>query len=523
MIDQSNLAFLSGGGEAGSLIRSIDWSKTAVGSIESWPSSLRTAIRLLLDCKLPMYIAWGPEHTQFYNDAYRPILGNKHPKALGSTAPETWEEIWPTIGPMWDEVWKGQSIGFDGFKLTIERYGYPEDVYFNFSYSPVPDDEGKPAGILVTFAETTNIVLHQQKLEAAYAEAETHRKILHEFYMQSPLPMVILEGPDHVFTMVNPPYAKLFKGVAVGKKVIDSFSEEKVYPFVEILNDVYQKGIPYIGKEVFFQDLWLDFGYYPFKNHEGKIIGIFAIVHDVTPKTQTRIQIENAINEMELEKELRESFVNTLTHDLRIPLTAAKTSAQMIGRFNISPEKQTVLAGRIVDSLNRANQMIENLLDANRIKAGVNLELVRSEVGLNSLLQETLVDLETVYGNRFNLITNDHVVNGIWHAESLKRIIENLCTNAIKYGDVRTPVTITINKENRDVSISVHNEGNPISPEDQSKLFEPFRRIESTQAMARGWGLGLTLVKGLTEANGGKVSVKSCPKEGTVFTVHLQT
>jgi signal transduction histidine kinase/CheY-like chemotaxis protein/PAS domain-containing protein len=119
---------------------------------------------MLLECKLPMYLAWGPKLVQFYNDAYRPILGDKHPAALGASTPECWSEIWPTIGPMWQQVLAGEAIGFDDFKLTIQRFGYPEDCYFNFSYSPVRDDDGEVQGVLVTFAETTRRVLSERRL-----------------------------------------------------------------------------------------------------------------------------------------------------------------------------------------------------------------------------------------------------------------------------------------------------------------------------------------------------------------------
>jgi signal transduction histidine kinase/ActR/RegA family two-component response regulator len=145
------------------LARRLDWENTPVGPIEKWPHSLKSTVRILLDCRLPMYLAWGRDHTQFYNDAYRPILGNKHPEALGNDARRTWPEIWDTIGPMWENVWRGESIGSEDFKLTINRYGYSEDCYFSFSYSPVPDDAGNIAGVLVTFAETTQIVLAERR------------------------------------------------------------------------------------------------------------------------------------------------------------------------------------------------------------------------------------------------------------------------------------------------------------------------------------------------------------------------
>ena len=147
----------------GRLIREFDWERTALGPPQRWPASLRHAVSTLLACRLPMYVAWGPQLLQFYNDAYRPILGDKHP-ALGASTRETWREIWPRIEPMWDQVLAGESFGFEDFLLTIERYGYPEDCYFNFSYSPVRDDEGRVAGVLVTYAETTRQVRSERRL-----------------------------------------------------------------------------------------------------------------------------------------------------------------------------------------------------------------------------------------------------------------------------------------------------------------------------------------------------------------------
>ncbi|MBA4108276.1 MAG: hypothetical protein C0487_01605 [Leptothrix sp. (in: Bacteria)] len=140
------------------------WEKSPLGPVDQWPQSLKTTVSTLLECQLPMYLAWGPDFIQFYNDAYRPILGHKDQDALGNFAPVIWSEIWPTIRPMWQEILAGKSIGFDDFKLTIERFGYPEDCYFNFSYSPVRDDEGHAQGVLVTFAETTKRVLAERRL-----------------------------------------------------------------------------------------------------------------------------------------------------------------------------------------------------------------------------------------------------------------------------------------------------------------------------------------------------------------------
>ncbi|UUZ74444.1 hypothetical protein LP414_18420 [Polaromonas sp. P1(28)-13] len=142
-------------------VRAFDWANTPVGPMENWPISLRTAVATMLECQIPMYIAWGEEFIQFYNDACRPMLGTtKHPQALGTGAQASWPEIWETIGPIWHEVLKGKTIGLDDFKLTIERHGYPEDVYFNISYSPLRDDSANVAGMLATYTRNDRSRAH---------------------------------------------------------------------------------------------------------------------------------------------------------------------------------------------------------------------------------------------------------------------------------------------------------------------------------------------------------------------------
>ena len=164
--------FLSGGGEMGSLIRSTNWFETALGNPASWPQPLRTAVRIMLDTPFGMYIAWGKEYTQLYNDGYRPILGaTKHPQALGSSSRQTFAEIWPTIGPMFEGVMRGMPIGFPDFILHLNRNGFLEECVFDFSYSPIRLDNGEVGGVLVTVVETT------EKIKAAKALKEGEQEL----------------------------------------------------------------------------------------------------------------------------------------------------------------------------------------------------------------------------------------------------------------------------------------------------------------------------------------------------------
>lgn len=153
-----NESFLSGGGEMGKLIRSMDWCATSLGTPEQWPAALRHSVGMMLSTKFPVLICWGKEeYIQLYNDSFRPILGlTKHPKAMGGSAKDTYSEIWESIGPMFEEVMSGQSVGATDFKVVLDRNGYPEDCYFDFSYSPIRNEKGDVGGILVICMETTN-------------------------------------------------------------------------------------------------------------------------------------------------------------------------------------------------------------------------------------------------------------------------------------------------------------------------------------------------------------------------------
>jgi PAS domain S-box-containing protein len=165
---KSNISFLSGGGEMGELIRQKDWRKTLVGVPEKWPQSLRTTLSIILHSKFPMFLFWGPDLICFYNDAYRPSLGNdgKHPDILGSRAEDYWAEIWADIKPLIDQVLAGGEANWNEDQLLpIYRNGKMEDVYWTFSYSAVNDESGKPAGVFVTCNETTKQVTALKRLE----------------------------------------------------------------------------------------------------------------------------------------------------------------------------------------------------------------------------------------------------------------------------------------------------------------------------------------------------------------------
>ena len=156
-----------GNSEMATLMRSLDWSKTSIGAVESWPSSLRTSVSICLASRFPIIIFWGQNLIQFYNDAYRPILGTtKHPQAIGQQGCQCWPEIWNVIGPMLEGVLAtGEAIWSDDQMFLLDRNGYLEECYFTFSYSPIFDEKGKVGGIFTTVTETTERVINERRLQ----------------------------------------------------------------------------------------------------------------------------------------------------------------------------------------------------------------------------------------------------------------------------------------------------------------------------------------------------------------------
>lgn len=224
------------------------------------------------------------------------------------------------------------------------------------------------------------------------------------------------------------------------------------------------------------------------------------------------------VHDLESERDLRERFVSLLTHDLRTPLTVIKMNAQLIQRHKQDPKDVESYAASIDSSVNRTDQMISGLLDANRIRSGEKLPIKIEFFNLTQLVKKTLDDLTVVHGKRF-VLRADQSIHGYWDKKGLRRIIENLCDNAIKYGFTNNRVEVIVTEKNHGVIIEVRNKGELISREDQKNLFEQFYRARNTTE--RGWGIGLTLVKGLSEAHGGSVKVESDIEMGTCFTVSL--
>ena len=218
-------------------------------------------------------------------------------------------------------------------------------------------------------------------------------------------------------------------------------------------------------------------------------------------------------------QDIQELFMVTLTHDLKNSINVVTMGTQLMLRRSEPGDAHMAMATRMMRAIKRLNAMIQNLLDASRLRAGYGFKLELADCRLDLLVKDVVEDLSFTYGERF-VVVSDADVKSHCSLKELRRVIENLAVNAVKYGAPGTPITLTLQQTETQISLTVHNEGAPIAPEAQSILFQQFRRATCDEEQT-GWGLGLFLAKSITEAHQGTIVVESAEGRGTSFIVKL--
>jgi PAS domain S-box-containing protein len=325
MEQKSIFSFLQDGGEMGELTRKYNWSDTIVGSPEKWPQSLRSLVSLLLSSKFPMLLMWGEDLIQFYNDAFRPSLGNngKHPTALGQGAEECWAEIWDVISPSIYQVLEGKGACWNENQLIpIYRNGRMEDVYWTYSYSPAYDEAGSIVGVLVVCHETTSTVLNLQQINIAKSKVEESERNLRNIILQAPVAMSILRGEDHVVEIANDRMFELWgkkPEVLIGKPIFKGLPEARSQGYEELLNHVFTTGETItangspvtLPREGGVKTAYINFVYEAFREPGGVISGIMVVATDVTEQVLSTKQIESSEARFRMMADVMPQFVWT--------------------------------------------------------------------------------------------------------------------------------------------------------------------------------------------------------------------
>ncbi len=256
---------------------------------------------------------------------------------------------------------------------------------------------------------------------------------------------------------------------------------------------------------------------------------LFDVMEEEAPLTEVEREvivcsIEQAVNDAATEytdilKSIKEKMANTLTHDLRNPLTSTKISAQLVLKKLAADDSSVSKLKLIISNMDRLDQMITGLLDASRLEAGQSMPIVIKSCDFDVIIRQVIGELSLTYPDFF-IVRSEGKCEGFWDENGLRRLVENLVTNAIKYGEENTPITISLSQDKTSVELSVHNSGKPIHPDEVPILFEQYRRLKSSEEKT-GWGLGLTMVKGMVDAHKGSIIVESEKNNGTTFIIKL--
>jgi PAS domain S-box-containing protein len=317
----ADLAFLNDGSELAGLIRQFDWSKTSIGPIHLWPQVIRNTVALILRSPIPIVTLWGEAGVMIYNDGYARFAGARHPEILGTDVLDAWPEAADWNRNVMDTAFhRGETLSVQDMELTLYRHGVGEPVWMNLDYSPVPNEDGTPAGVIAIVVETTTKVRAEQRLSG-------ERERLRLMFDEAPGFAALLEGPDHVFTMANRAYDDLVGGrEVVGKRVADALPEVTEQGFVQLLDTVYQSMEPYVGRATpvtlarddVVEQRFVDFIYQPLVGSDGDLTGIFVQGHDVTEhkrsealRTAHNHVLELAIQERPLEQ-IFEALIRTV-------------------------------------------------------------------------------------------------------------------------------------------------------------------------------------------------------------------
>lgn len=534
---------LTGTGEMAELVRAFNWESTAIGPVSKWTESLLCAVNMMLSASHPILLFCGPELILLYNDAFSPILTDRHPGALGARGREFWTDVWPVVGEQLESVFfDGRTVSHQGALVPILRNGKLEEAYFNYNYSPLFEPDGKVAGIITICQDVTDATVADRErgaaLEALRARQEELDKTLRALHaerarllnivQQAPAFFALLEGPSHVFTMVNPLYLKLVGNRDVlGKPVAVALPEAIDQGYVNMLDRVFATGEPLGAQGARFDLTWaegqapderyVDFVYQPLREEDGSISGIIVLGVDITENKRAQKAL---IQNEKLAAVGRLSA--SIAHEINNPLGAVTNLLYLARVSGSSPEVQGYLD--LADSeLRRISAITNQTLSFS--KQSANLKPISSAElihGVVNIYQSRLLNGRVKVEQRIRA----HQPITCFEGE-IRQVLSNLVSNAIESMQsaggrllLRSRRATDWLKGRKGISITVADTGTGIHPDVQQKIFEPFFTTKGSS----GTGLGLSVSLDIVARHKGSLRVRSrqaAGHSGTVFVLFL--
>jgi signal transduction histidine kinase len=577
--ERSVLEALAGEGEMAELIRAHDWAATPVGAPETWSPALRTTLAMLMRNRFPMLLWWGPQLVQFYNDAYKPIPGDKHPTSVGQPAHACWPEIWDVIGPMIRTPFAGgDATASDDLPLFVVRNGFPEETHFKMSYSPVPDDTAPDGigGVLATVSEVTAQVYAERQLRTlrelgirVTAATSTEQALVDAARTfgenRADLPFTALYLLDHDelrLVAASPAVAELPEAIAVGgllpttaairaasaspglpgraaapealRRAIETRTAQPIDDVGALIAAVPASpwGTP-VGAAIALPLAAPDqprcygvmiAGVSPHRAVDDLYRSFFdlaaaqvvAAIRNARAHEEARARAE-ALAELDRAKT---AFFSNISHELRTPLTL------LLGPTEDALAGGGALAGEPLAMVHRNElrlaKLVDTLLDFARIEAG-RAQAVYVRVDVAALTAELASQFRAAIdkaGLRL-VVDASQPVAGYVDPEMWEKIVLNLVSNALKH-TFEGEIAVAVRATGDDIVLAVRDTGVGIPPLEQARVFERFYRVRNARSRSHeGTGIGLALVRDLVRLHGGRISVVSELGRGTMFEVSV--
>jgi PAS domain S-box-containing protein len=563
-----------GGGEMGAMTRAFDWARTPLGPVEAWPPALASTLGICLTARFPMAIYWGREGFLLYNDAWRPILGDKHPWALGRAAQEVWPEIWDAISPVFESVratgeatWRGDEL------LPMRRFGYTEECYFDYTFNPIRGQSGEVEGILNVVLETTYRVLNDRRAHllrelaaragSAQSEADACEAAVAALATDAadvPFVLLYLVSPDGRRARLAAS-AGLPAGHPARVSEVDLAADPAsgAWPLADALGG---------GKPMTVDDLAGRFGempggQWPEPTAQALVLpvsvagqeGVAALlVAGVNPRraldddyrhffAQVAAHVATALtNARAYEGERRRAealaeldraktaFFSNVSHEFRTPLTLLlgpleDALGQGGGALPGETREQLEVARR--NGL-RLLKLVNTLLDFSRLEAG-RVEAAYEPVELGTYTADLASNFRSAVEKAgLKLIVDCPPLDEPVYVdrEMWEKVVFNLLSNALKFtfaGEIEVRLRRVSAASGTDsVALSVRDTGTGIPEAELPRLFERFHRVKGAESRSHeGTGIGLALVQELARLHGGEVAVESEVGRGSTFTVSV--
>jgi signal transduction histidine kinase/CheY-like chemotaxis protein len=553
--------FLVRRGDVGRDLLAVDWAATPLGPIDEWPGSLATVVRVLLTSRFAMWMAWGPELTFLCNDTYRQdTLGTKYPWALGKPARVVWEEIWPEIGPRIQTVLRtGEATWDEALLLILERSGYREETYHTFSYSPLPDDEGRISGMLCVVSEDTTRVIGERRMatlrelgalssgvqdEREFLDVAAH--VLEGNPNSLPFTIVYLFDPDGAARLACS--SGIRPGHPVAPQLILPDDPGSPWPVgrmgggrslhLDVTGDRYPALPMGAWEEPPYEALmapildpaharpygFLVVGLNPhtpldseYRSFVELLVQHFSAGLGAARSYEAERQRAQALEELDRAKT---AFFSNVSHEFRTPLTL------MLGPLQDAMGDPDGLNAQRLELVHRNAvrllKLVNALLDFSRAEAGrMRAEFRPTDVAqLTAELVGTFREATARAGLEL-IVACDSPPEPVYLDRDLwERIVLNLLSNAFK-ATLEGRIEVRVTTVDGYIELSVTDTGTGIPPDELARLFQRFHRVRTVARSYEGTGIGLALVRELVDLHGGQVAVESTLGEGSRFTVQV--